>query len=72
MVEQTYGMQGKDLSIGVKILTRAATPPEFAGATGRHFDNGNGQFRNPHPDALDPVENAVLVEALQRILNQAG
>lgn len=72
MVKEAYGTQGKHLSIGAEILVRAATSPEFADATGRYFDNDSGQFREPHPDAADPVKNAALVEAIERLLRQAG
>lgn len=68
MVKEAYGMQGKDLSIGAEILALAATSPAFADATGRYFDNDSGQFREPHPDAVDPNKNAALVEAIERLL----
>ncbi|MBT8427825.1 MAG: SDR family NAD(P)-dependent oxidoreductase [Erythrobacter sp.] len=72
MVKEAYGMQGKDLSIGAKILARAATSEEFASASGRYFDNDGGQFRNPHPDALDPTKNAALVEKIEGIVSAHG
>ncbi len=65
-------MQGKDLSIGADILVRAATSPEFRNATGRYFDNDSGQFRNPHPDALSPMKNAELVEAIESLLHRTS
>ncbi|MAN13275.1 MAG: oxidoreductase [Dinoroseobacter sp.] len=72
MVKEAYGTQGKDLSIGAEILLRAATSPDFAVGTGRYFDNDNGKFREPHPDAADPAKNAALVEAIERLLRQTG
>jgi len=68
MVKEAYGLDGKDLAIGADILGRAAVSPEFDHASGRYFDNDTGQFRNPHPDALDPSLNAALVRAIDDIL----
>lgn len=53
MVKEGFGTEGKDLSIGANILTRAAFSDEFSDASGKYFDNDSGQFANPHPDALD-------------------
>ena len=72
MVKEAYGMDGKDLGIGADILRRAAVSPEFDHASGRYFDNDSGQFRNPHPDALDPSLNAALVAAIDDILRRVG
>lgn len=72
MVKEAYGMQGKDLSIGAKILSRASTDPEFAGANGRYFDNDSGRFANPHPDAMNARKNATLVETIENILAAQG
>lgn len=72
MVKEAYGMDGKDLGIGADILRRAAVSPEFGHASGRYFDNDSGQFRNPHPDALDPSLNAALVAAIDDILRRVS
>jgi len=63
MVKQAYGMQGKDLNIGVDILTRALMSDEFQNARGAYYDNDHGTFANPHPDALDPeIVTRVMAE----------
>ena len=63
MVKQGFGIAGKDLSIGVDILVRAALSDEFINASGQYFDNDSGQFANPHPDALkQAVANEVMRE----------
>ncbi len=72
MVKEAYGMDGKDLGIGADILRRAAVSSEFDHASGRYFDNDSGQFRNPHPDALDPSLNAALVAAIDDILRRVS
>lgn len=69
MVKEAYGMQGNDLSIGAEILARAAVDAEFGHpANGRYFDNDRGAFGNPHPDALDPDKNALIVKRIEAIL----
>jgi len=65
MVREAFGTAGKDIGIGVDILTRAATSDEFANASGRYWDNDAQHFANPHPDALDPQKNAALVALLE-------
>lgn len=69
MVKDAYGVQGNDLSIGADILVRAALSDKFADASGRYFDNDQGRFSNPHPDALDPSKNALIVQAIEAILS---
>jgi NAD(P)-dependent dehydrogenase (short-subunit alcohol dehydrogenase family) len=70
MVKDAYGVEGNDLRVGADILVRASLSSEFAGATGRYFDNDRGQFAPPHPDALDPEKNARVVQAIEAVLTQ--
>lgn len=72
MVKEAYGTSGNDLSIGADILFRTALSDEFAGVTGRYFDNDHRQFANPHPDALDPSRNGELVDAIERVIADVG
>lgn len=65
MVRDAYGTAGKDIGIGVDIVSRAATSDEFADASGRYYDNDSGSFANPHPDALDPAKNAAVVDLIE-------
>lgn len=65
MVQEAYGSAGKDVGIGVDILTRAALSDEFADATGRYYDNDAGRFGSPHPDALDPQKNQAVVDVIE-------
>ncbi len=65
MVKEAYGVAGGDLSIGADILCRAALSDEFAGASGKYFDNDTGRFASPHPDALDAEKNAALVGTIE-------
>ena len=66
MVKEAYGTSGKDIGIGVNILAGMATSPEFADASGRYYDNDAGRFADPHPDALDQLRNAAMVELVEK------
>lgn len=69
MVREAYGMAGKDVGQGACILDELAVSPEHAGATGLYFDNDNGRFAAPHPDALDPDKAARLIATMDEILS---
>ena len=68
MVKDAFGVAGKDIDIGAKILIRAALSDEFATASGKYFDNDSGQFASPHPDALDPQKTAEIVRVIESVL----
>ena len=68
MVNEGFGMAGKDIRIGADILTRAALSDEFETATGLYFDNDVGQFASPHHDALDAEKCEGVVQAIEAIL----
>lgn len=68
MVQQAYGMPGKDSNIGSDILVRAAVSAEFASATGKYFDNDTGRFNSPHPDALNARKGVEIVSAIETII----
>lgn len=68
MVKEAYGANGKALSIGAEILTRAALDDDFASASGQYFDNDKGHFASPHPDALDPIKSTDIVKAIEALL----
>lgn len=68
MVKEGFGVEGNDIGIGVDILVRAALSDEFAAASGTYYDNDARRFADPHPDALDPVLTAAVVQAIDAIL----
>ncbi len=70
MVKEAYGMEGKDLQIGVDILVRASLSDEFSSASGLYFDNDKGAFSNPHPDALNSTKAQAIVSKIDEILAQ--
>lgn len=68
MVKDAYGMEGKDISIGVDILVRASLSDEFEDANGKYFDNDINKFSNPHLDALDMKKCKSVVDIIENIL----
>lgn len=68
MVQEGFGVAGKDVGIGVDILVRAALHDDFAEASGRYFDNDSGRFAAPHPDARNARKSAAVVEAIEKVL----
>ena len=70
MVKDAYGVEGNDLSIGADILVRAALSDEFADASGRYFDNDQGRFASPHPDALNAAKNEQVTQAVEAMLTK--
>ncbi len=68
MVKEAYGQKGNDLRIGADILTRAALSEEFAGASGRYYDNDRKTFTQPHPDALNPAKNRRVINAVEQLI----
>lgn len=72
MVKEGFGMEGKDISIGAKILMRLATEDEFSVASGKYFDNDNGKFGNPHRDALDDSKSQAVLDTIEAVLAEKG
>ena len=72
MVQEGFGVPGKDINIGADILRRAALSDEFANASGEYFDNDAGKFAAPHPDALDAQKNAAVVDLVESIIAKLG
>lgn len=70
MVKEGFGVAGKDVRIGSKILVRAALSPDFARASGKYFDNDAGRFGSPHPDALDAAKCGAVVRAIEECVGR--
>jgi NAD(P)-dependent dehydrogenase (short-subunit alcohol dehydrogenase family) len=71
MVREGFGMSGKDINIGAKILVRAALDDEFKTASGQYFDNDLGQFASPHPDTQDSQKCEGVVRAIEAVLDNS-
>ena len=72
MMNEGFGVAGKDIQIGADILVRAALADEFANASGKYFDNDNGRSAPPHPDALDSRESEKVVDTIEALLAEMG
>lgn len=70
MVKEAFGRIRADVSVGAEILVRAALSPEFADSAGQYFDNDQGRFAPPHPDALDPLLCQQVVAQIEAILKE--
>lgn len=68
MVKEAYGIEGKDINIGVNILVKASLDEEFKNANGKYFDNDKNSFLNPHPYALESENIKKLIETLDNVL----
>lgn len=64
MVKDGFGVNGKDLGIGGRILMKAALDKEFESAGGQYWDNDIGRFSAPHADA----ENWEKVEEVVKLV----
>jgi len=69
MVKDAYGVDGGDLRIGADILARAALSEEFAGASGKYYDNDRRAFADPHLDAMDAAKVARVVATLDTLVS---
>lgn len=68
MVKEGFGIEGKDLGIGAKILVRAALSDEFESASGLYYDNDLRRFASPHPDAMSIKKTGEIVRAIDAVL----
>ena len=68
MMQEAFGVPGKDIRIGADILCRAALADEFATASGQYFDNDAGRFSSPHADALNPKKSEGVVHVIESVL----
>jgi NAD(P)-dependent dehydrogenase (short-subunit alcohol dehydrogenase family) len=72
MVKEGFGIAGHDIAVGADVIARAAVGDDFAGATGRYYDNDAKRFATPHADATDATRNAALVQVLDDLLARLG
>ena len=65
MVQQGFGISGKDTGPAVTLLVSAAVGTAFATANGSYFDNDIGEFGRAHPEAYQPKQQQQLLELLE-------
>lgn len=68
MVKDAYGVAGHDIRIGADVLCRAALSTEFENASGLYFDNDQGRFANPHPDALNKNLTSLIMDKMDKLI----
>lgn len=68
MARESFGVAGKDVRIGLKILVRAALSEEFAQVSGQYYDNDMGRCAAPHADALDANKCEAVVNAMAAVI----
>lgn len=69
MVKDAFGMVGKDIQIGARILTDLALTIPATDADGAYFDNDIGRFGPPHPDALDDRTLTATLSEIAKVTN---
>ena len=69
MVKEGFGIEGKDLNIGVNALVSLSLDEEHKQATGLYFDNDSGAYADPHEDALDNKKVQEVVDAINSHLH---
>lgn len=70
MVQQGFGVTGKDISIGADIVTHLSLDDEYSDASGKYFDNDYAEFTPPHPAGSDCNKNIALINAMDEFLTQ--
>lgn len=65
MVRDGFGIAGKSLSIGAKILVNAALSDEFSTSSGKYFDNDLECFSKPHQDVFNEAKVAQVMKTIE-------
>ncbi len=68
MVRENFGRVNGEVTIGAKILAKAALSEEFSTAHGAYWDNDSSQFQPPHPSGRDASTCDELVAAIEDII----
>ena len=70
MVQEGFGIEGNDITIGAKILTQLALEEAYKDKSGQYFDNDLGRFSRPHADAQNENKIQIVVNALEKLLSE--
>ena len=68
LVMDAYGSARAGVDVGAEIVTQAALSDAFEDASGQYFDNDEGRFAAPHPDALHPARAKQVVGTIEEVL----
>lgn len=75
MVKEAFGQHWASADKGASLLHDLAVSPDFAGITGKYFDNDKGQgeqrgsFGQAHADAYDTAKQTALLEGTRTALS---
>ena len=67
MVQEGFGVEGRDIGIGAKIIVNLALEDQYASASGQYFHNDLGRFIEPHPDALIDEQCKQVVACIEKV-----
>ncbi|MGH1484064.1 MAG: SDR family NAD(P)-dependent oxidoreductase [Geminicoccales bacterium] len=70
MVKEGFGVDGKDMQIGVDILCRASLDADFADASGKYFDNDIGSFNQPNAAARDARHASEVMRTIEECVKR--
>jgi len=70
MVQEGFGVSGKDISIGSNILVELALSEESNQLNGRYFDNDLGKFATARADVLDVNKTELLVKSIEVLISE--
>lgn len=72
MVKTAFGVPGKSVDIGARIVMAAAVDPAFAGPQGRYYDGDQQRFAPPHPDVARAEVCRAVTDALAACITRLG
>lgn len=70
MVQEGFGVQGNDLSVGADIIIQASLSERFTRHNGKYFDNDVEGFADPHAFALTDEHCDRLVSAMNNLIEK--
>ncbi|MFT6397184.1 MAG: NAD(P)-dependent dehydrogenase (short-subunit alcohol dehydrogenase family) [Bradymonadia bacterium] len=71
MVTENFDRVNGEVTVGAKILVRAALSDEFSDASGKYWDNDAGRFAPPHLAGRDPGDCDAVVKTIEAAVQAA-
>lgn len=68
MVNDTYGITGRDIKLGADIFVKASLSDKLKDLHGLYFCNDIANFAQPHPDALNEVKITQVVDIISKVI----
>ena len=70
MVKEAFGHHWSSAEKGAQIIYQLAVSEQYAGITGKYFDNDHGAFGRPHADVYDEGKIQELIKATDLLLTK--